>query len=185
VYFNFFPFALFVTWLWDLAPAACHVIIQCKNNIRPWCFMILYHFDQLFMACDLWPPRRDEHLFGRRQAAWQDQILFGIANFGRILAPKAPKILCHRLRKVMWPVTKRPTLHFGKPCDLWPKSWSKWYSSFSSTKEFVPNSFGDIYNAKLLGIRRISLPYWNTTGTDIGSIPSGVQKKLILNDNWF
>jgi len=79
--------------------------------------------------CGLWwPPWRDKPLFSWCQVAWQGQILFGIANFGKILTLKGPKILCHRLQKLMWPVTKGPTLHFRKPCDLWPMSWSKWYS---------------------------------------------------------
>ena len=92
-----------------------------------------YHFDQVFAACDLWPPRREAQLFGRRQAAWQDENLFEIAVFGRILGLKAPKISCHCLQKVAWPVTKRQTLRFGQPCDMWPKSWSNlWYSSKGS-----------------------------------------------------
>jgi len=97
------------------------------------------------MACDLWLPWRDEHLFSCCQAAWQGQILFGIANFGIFLTLKGLKILCHRLQKIMWPMTKGPTLHFGKLCDLWLKSWLKWYSALRKNQDIL--SFPDVINS--------------------------------------
>jgi hypothetical protein len=68
---------------------------------------------------------RDHRLCPAVDGSDKVKILFRIAILGQNLAPKAPKILCHRLQKAMWPMTNGPTLHFGRPCDLWLKSWSK------------------------------------------------------------
>ena len=38
------------------------------------------------------------------------------------------KNFCPSLRSPLWPVTNHPSLLFEGRCDLWPKSWSKWYS---------------------------------------------------------
>jgi len=90
---------------------------------------LLYYFYQLLclVTCD----HHKEMSISSATVRQCDKakILFRIAILGLNLTLKALKILCQRLHKAMWPITNGPTLHFGRPCDLWLKSWSKWYST--------------------------------------------------------
>ena len=96
----------------------------------PW-LQLTFHFYRVWhVTCDHHEEMSISSAVVRRRD--KAKILFRIAILGRNLAPKAPKILCHRLHKAVWPMTNGPTLHFGRPCDLWPKSWSKWYSITNS-----------------------------------------------------
>ena len=94
--------------------------------------VLLYHYDLLFGHCDLWPPRRDEDLFSALNEQWHmwhlfSQALRTLTNNNNDSAAGTGNF-CPSLWLSMWLVTNQPTLCFEGPCDLWPKSWSKWYS---------------------------------------------------------